>query len=473
MRTIIVWFRNDLRVHDHPALHAAAEAADQVIPVFVLSNGMLNGRHSSSNRNRFLLECLADLKGSLRELGADLVLRSGAPEQVLPELAQQTGASEVYYTIDYTSHARARDKRASEALETASISLKAFPGRLAVDSFQGVQAKNGNTYTVFTPFWKNWSTIDRRLVLPVASRLKLPVDVEPGKLPKLANLVVQSQLSADVLKGGESAGRIRLDNFINHGIERYAEMHDSLTPDGTSRLSPYLHFGCISVRQIEDIIPDGDGPARFHRQLAWRDFYNYILFHFPDNAQLEFQVRFRDMPWSHDQKLLEAWQRGQTGYPIIDAAMRQLNREGWMHNRARLIVGSFLTKDLGLDWRLGEQYFMTMLLDGDEANNNGNWQWIASVGVDPAPVFRRLYNPMTQQKRYDVDGSYVRYYVSELARVADKYLAEPWLMSSDEQTEVSCKIGVDYPAPIVDHSTARQVTLERFRSQNHYMKSRV
>jgi deoxyribodipyrimidine photo-lyase len=212
-----------------------------------------------------------------------------------------------------------------------------------------------------------------------------------------------------------------------------------------------------------------DGPARYHRQLAWRDFYNYILLHYPGNAHQEFQQQYRDMEWSYDRELLTAWQEGKTGYPIVDAAMRQMNREGWMHNRGRLIVGSFLTKDLGLDWRLGEQYFMRMLMDGDEANNNGNWQWIASVGVDPAPVFRRLYNPMTQQKRYDPDGSYVRYYVPELARVPDKYLAEPWNMPEAEQAAAGCRVGdgpeCDYPGPIVDHAAARLATLERFRSQ--------
>ncbi|HEX8227503.1 MAG TPA: deoxyribodipyrimidine photo-lyase [Candidatus Saccharimonadales bacterium] len=480
MSTTIVWFRNDLRLHDHPALSAAVQGGGSVVPLFILDGKLLEGRHGSANRNRFLMESLYDLCTSLRARGADLVVRTGQPVEVLRSVAAETGATAVHYTIDYTPYARARDSAVTAAFADDGVTLQAFPGRLAVDSFEGVYAKNGNTYTVFTPFWKNWATIDRRNVLPAPDKITLAsaatgtAGSDPGEIPDLAAGTKAEDLSTDVLTGGETAGRERMARFLEEGILRYDEMHDTLTPDGTSRLSAYLHFGCVSVRELEDSLPyegaQTDGPARFHRQLAWRDFYNYVLLHYPDNSKLEFQERFRGMEWSYDEGLLRAWQEGRTGYPIIDAAMRQLRHEGWMHNRARLIVGSFLTKDLQLDWRLGERYFMRMLMDGDEANNNGNWQWIASVGVDPAPVFRRLYNPMTQQLRYDSDGSYVRYYVPELAKVPDRYIAEPWKMPADVQTEAGCRIGdgpdCDYPPPIVDHATARLTTLERFRAQS-------
>ena len=262
---------------------------------------------------------------------------------------------------------------------------------------------------------------------------------------------------------GETAGRQRLRAFLLRGVNTYHLDHNDLGADATSRLSPYLHFGCISVREVEASLSDNEGARAFHRQLAWRDFYHYILMHFPANISQEFQEKYRGLDWTNEPSFLHAWKNGQTGYPAVDAAMRQLKKEGWMHNRARLIVGSFLTKDLGLDWRLGEAHFMRWLCDGDNANNNGNWQWIASVGVDPAPVFRRLYNPVVQAKTYDPDGVYIRRYVPELANVPAKYLAEPWKMPEREQEKSGCDIGRDYPEPIVDHRLARQAALERYR----------
>lgn len=230
--------------------------------------------------------------------------------------------------------------------------------------------------------------------------------------------------------------------------------------DGSSKLSAYLHLGCLSARELEH---RARGAREFVRQLCWRDFYAHVLLHFPENAHSEHQRRYRgQVRYERSEELLDAWRRGQTGYPLIDAAMRQLAHEGWMHNRARLAVGSFLTKDLGIDWRSGERWFMRLLLDGDEASNNGNWQWIASVGVDPRPVARRIFNPPRQQARFDPDGAYVRRYVPELANVPDEHLAEPWKMSERSQRRLGCLIGRDYPEPIVDHARARRRALERY-----------
>jgi deoxyribodipyrimidine photo-lyase len=218
------------------------------------------------------------------------------------------------------------------------------------------------------------------------------------------------------------------------------------------------------VRAIEERLPRGNGPEAFRRQLAWRDFYHHVLLHFPRNARSEFQDRYRGViKWSYAKRRFEAWCEGRTGFPLVDAGMRQLRREGWMHNRARLVVGSFLTKDLGIDWRWGERWFMRMLIDGDEANNNGNWQWIASVGVDPQPPYRRIYNPARHQERYDPDNEYVLRYVPELGPVPDKYMREPWTMPDEIQHDCGVVIGKDYPAPIVDRKIARQEALERYR----------
>lgn len=462
MKTIIVWYRNDLRVHDHPALSAAASEADHVIPVFIFSKPLLHGRHGGSNRNRFLLESLEDLKASLKKRGADLIVRTGDAAHELTELAKSTNAEAVYYTADYGPHAIKRDKAVKAALK--NIEVRSFPGRLIVSAVEKIETQAGTPQRVFTPFYKRWQQIGRRDIATTPSTLSLPSGLAIGTLPNLDSLTDVGDLAGNALPGGETAGRKRLHAFLNDGIKQYHEMNNDMAADATSRLSSYLHFGCLSPREIETMLPSGKGADAWHRQLCWRDFYHYVLLKFPSNNKQEFQEKYRSLRWSDDKKLLKAWQTGQTGYPVVDAAMRQLNSEGWMHNRARLIVGSFLTKDLWLDWRHGEAYFMRMLTDGDEANNNGNWQWIASVGVDPAPVFRRLYNPASQQKNYDPTGAYVRRYVPEMKNVPDKYLGQPWTMPDDMQKEAGCIIGQDYPRPIVDHAEARLHALEQFRS---------
>jgi deoxyribodipyrimidine photo-lyase len=264
-------------------------------------------------------------------------------------------------------------------------------------------------------------------------------------------------------RGGELAGRQAMQQFLSERVTEYGTDRRGPGCTHSSRLSPYLHFGCISARELEQRLGPGPGPAAFQRQLGWRDFYGYLLAHFPENAQLEFQRRFRGrIRWSDDADAFAAWCEGRTGYPLVDAAMRQLGWDGWMPNRARLVVGSFLTKDLGIDWRWGEQWFMRLLIDGDEANNNGNWQWIASVGVDPQPPFRRIYNPTRQLQQFDPDGTYVRRYLPELRNVPAAYLAEPWTMPPEVQQQAGCVIGADYPEPIVDHLTARRAALARY-----------
>ncbi|HEX8182684.1 MAG TPA: deoxyribodipyrimidine photo-lyase [Candidatus Saccharimonadales bacterium] len=459
----IVWFRNDLRLHDHPALSTAAQDGE-VIPVFVFDPKLLHGPRASSNRNRFLLESLQDLQNGLRTRGADLVVLHGNAVEELSKLAKLTGTEHVYCTADYTPFALKRDKAVKAALHAQSIELRLFPGRLIVSKMEGLQTKAGTPHKVFTPFYKQWLTISRRRLAELPNSLHMPSGIGSTALAELSDIAKPTELSPDALPGGEAAALRRLNSFLQNGVQDYVDKNNDLGAEGTSRMSPYLHFGCISPLYIESILPqDNPGPRAWHRQLAWREFYNFILFHFPDNARLEFQERFRNLEWTDSTALLDAWKAGQTGYPIVDAAMRQLRQEGWMHNRSRLIVGSFLTKDLGLDWRLGEAHFLQMLMDGDEANNNGNWQWITSVGVDPAPVFRRLYNPVTQQLRHDPEGTYVRRYLPELADVPTKYIAEPWTMPDDIQQSAGCIIGQHYPAPIVDHSEARKIALERFR----------
>jgi deoxyribodipyrimidine photo-lyase len=459
----IVWFRRDLRLHDHPALRAALDSAETVVPVFCFDDGLLGGRHASGPRTQFLLECLAELDVTLRKRGSRLFVRHGPPQRELPALAARIGADAVHLSADAGPFARRRQREVKAALG-AGVALHVHPGLFAVDRLDAVRTQAGDPYTVFTPFQRNWAAQPRRDVLGAPRRLPPPPrKVAAGALPTLSDLGLRQECE-DPAPGGESAGRERLRRFLAGAVPRYHEGRDQLASDDVSRLSPYLHFGCVSPRELEHRLPDGAGAAAYRRQLCWRDFYAHVIGHYPANARSEFQSRYRgSIRWSRAEAHFDAWCAGRTGYPAVDAGMRQLRREGWMHNRARLLVGSFLTKDLGIDWRWGERWFMRLLLDGDEASNNGNWQWIASVGVDPQPAFRRIFNPARQQARFDPGGDYVRRYVAELAGVPDAYLAEPWTMPDEVQERAGCRIGRDYPAPIVDHAQARREALDRYR----------
>ncbi len=454
----ILWLRRDLRLHDHPALTAALASDDTVLPVFCLDDRLLHGRHRSEPRALFLLACLHELDRSLRERGSRLIVRHGPPERELPALARQTEAGCVHASADVGPFARRRDERAERALSDGGVSVLWHPGLFVVDDPAALETQAGHPYTVFSPFHRTWLRAPRRRTHPAPAALPgIPGRVRSDPLPRPDE--------DPVLPGGEEAARARMEAFLDGGASGYAEDRNRLDADGTSRLSPYLHLGCLSPLELEQRLPAGAGGRELRRQLCWRDFYAQVLRHFPANARSEHQERYRGtLRWSHARRRFDAWCEGRTGYPLVDAAMRQLLAEGWIHNRARLVVASFLTKDLGIDWRWGERWFMRRLIDGDEANNNGNWQWIASVGVDPQPPARRIYNPARQQATLDPDGAFVRRHVPELASVPDEYLAEPWTMPREAQEQAGCVIGRDYPAPIVDHLQARREAIERYAS---------
>ena len=463
-RTAIVWYRRDLRVHDHPALTTAAQEYERVVPVFVLDDRLLHGRFASPSRTAFMLGCLRALDAELRARGAALCVRHGEPERVLPELAAGTGAEAVLWTSDVAPFARARDARVTEALRGAGVAARPHGGSYLVDVSQP-RTKDGRPFSVFSPFWRAARGMERRAVLPAPDALALPDGVERGRVPEAEGIGLTGGVLKPIREPGEPAARRALDAWVEGAIERYANRHD-LVEGGTSVLSPYLRWGCLSPVEVEAAARGrtGKGVSAFARQLVWRDFYAHVLLLNPANARHEFQARFRDLEWDRDVERLGAWQEGRTGYPLVDAGMRQLAATGWMHNRARLVTGAFLTKDLHLDWREGEAWFERLLLDGEPAQNNGNWQWIASTGVDPAPYFRRMYNPALQQRRHDPSGAYVRRWVPELERVPDERLAEPWRMDGAEQRAAGCEVGRDYPAPIVDHLAERRRALDRYRA---------
>ncbi len=465
MSTALVWLRRDLRLRDQPALAAALAQADTVVPVFCLDERLLRGRHRSGPRTQFLLECLSDLDGELRARGGGLVVRRGDPAVELAALARETGAETVHACVDAGPFARARDRAVADRLGAQGVALRGHPGVFVVDDLDALRTGSGKPYAVFTPFYRSWLQAPRRQPRRAPrSVCALPSGIDPGRIPELAELGLR-QTVGDPATGGETAAAKALSAFLRRRVGDYGDGRNELGDERCSRLSPYLHFGCLSARAIEERLPGGRGAEAFRRQLAWRDFFAHVLRSFPENARQEHQERYRGrIRWVHDERRLQAWCDGRTGFPLVDAGMRQLRAEGWMHNRARLVVGSFLTKDLGLDWRLGERHFMSLLLDGDEASNNGSWQWIASVGVDPQPAYKRIFNPARQQARFDPDGLYVRRYVPELRDVPDRYLAEPWAMPRALQQELGCVIGRDYPAPIVDHLAARREALDRYGS---------
>jgi deoxyribodipyrimidine photo-lyase len=463
--TAIVWFRRDLRVHDHPALVAALAGHERVVPLFVLDDALLRGRYCGAPRAAFMLGCLKALDAQLHDRGSGLVVRHGRPEDEVPALARELGAEAVFWTSDVAPYARRRDRRISERLRDADVAACPHGGGYLVDPSEP-RTRGGRPYTVFSPFHRAIGQIERRPVHPAPAELPpLPSRLVQGRLPSAEALGLGDDVPAPVVEAGEPAARAALERWLRRGLEHYADRHDDLSGPGTSTLSPYLRWGCLSARECEERARrhGGRGAAAWTRQLAWRDFYAHQLLLFPDNVQREFQERFRTgLRWVDDDELLEAWKAGRTGYPLVDAGMRQLARTGWMHNRARLVVGSFLTKDLHLDWRAGERHFAALLLDGEPAQNNGNWQWIASTGADPAPYFRRVFNPVTQARKFDPEGTYVRRWVPELAAVPLERLFEPWTMDHDEQRAARCVIGDDYPAPVVDHAHERRVALDRY-----------
>lgn len=461
--TALLWFRRDLRLSDHPALNAALAAHESIVPVFCLDDRLLHGRHASAPRTRFLLESLRDLGQQLERLGSGLVVRRGSPAQVLPDLVRRTGASEVHFTRDVTPYARSRGNAVRAALDGLGAAQIPHPGLCVIDDAGAPRTRAGTPYAMFSPFYHAWDGAPRRAVLPVPDRLPPLPDLDTPALPSLNELGFADEGPQRALPGGERAGAKRLAWFLSGPVHDYARDRDRLDIDGTSKLSAYLHFGCLSPRAVEAALPYSHGADALRRQLCWRDFYHHVARHHPGNAQREHQERYRGtLDWVDDEAHFTAWTEGRTGFPLVDAAMRQLLAEGWMHNRARLVAGSFLTKHLGIDWRRGEAWFMRLLLDGDQANNNGNWQWIASVGVDPQPVFRRLYNPTLHQQRYDPSGNYVRRYLPQLRRVPQHYLAEPWTMPASVQHEAGCVLDVDYPRPIIDLRAARENALQRY-----------
>jgi deoxyribodipyrimidine photo-lyase len=450
-RSAVVLFTRDLRVHDNPLLTEASRTAAQVVPLFVLDGALVEA--SGANRLAFLVGALADLRTSLRKLGADLVVRRGDPVEEAIRVAEAVGAETVFTGSDASAYAQRREARLEHACRRARIALR-MQETIAVVPPGELAPADRDHYRVFTAYWRRWREQPVPAPAEPPARLRLPHALEPGPLPTLADLSARSA-AANLPPSGEHAGRRRLDRFLAEGLRDYGRGRDDLAQDGTSRLSPYLHFGCVSAGEVL-ARADAAGPVAepFVRQVCWRDFYLQLLAANP--ATPGDDLHPRPGGWSDDHDSFERWRVGTTGYPIVDAAMRQLHVEGWMHNRARLIAASFLTKTLGIDWRRGARVFSDLLVDGDVASNVGNWQWVAGTGVDTRPG--RVFNPIAQAKRLDPAGRYVRRYVTELADLDGATVHEPWRAPL-------ARVAPDYPARIVDYAEATARTASRRSGQ--------
>jgi deoxyribodipyrimidine photo-lyase len=403
----IVLYTRDLRVHDQAALSAATIQCEQVVPLFVLDEALLR-EAGTPNRVSFLLDSLRALRASLRELGGDLVVRRGDVVAEVVRIASATGAKTLFVGEDASAYAqqRLRHLRAQLDVRIENTVTAVAPGELA--------PQGRDHYRVFTPYWRRWREEQRPPVVDPPTRVALP-ELDAGRLPEPSQLVAEPP-SPELPMGGEAEARRRLQRWLAAGTAD--AIPDDLAADRTSRLSPYLHFGCISANEVAT----RGGNTALLRQLCWRDFYAQLLAANPHTAHEDLHARRH--AWHRDEKALARWRAGRTGVPIVDAGMRQLQAEGWMQNRTRLIVAAFLTKTLGLDWRDGARAFAELLVDADVANNAGNWQWVAGTGVDTRP--NRRFNPLAQARRDDPNGDYVRRYVPELAEIAGADVHEPW-----------------------------------------------
>ncbi|ANP52802.1 deoxyribodipyrimidine photo-lyase [Streptomyces griseochromogenes] len=451
MYVSVVLFTADLRLHDHPPLRAALDGTREVVPLFVRDRGVADAGFAVPNRLAFLADCLRDLDSGLRRHGGRLVVRSGDLVEEVCQVVAEADADEVHMAADVSAYAHRREARLRRALEADGRRLHVHEAVTTALAPGAVTPASSDHFAVFTPYFRQWSRQRMRDPLGVPRTIRVPEGVGSEEVPSRAGL---PGVSAGLAAGGEREGRRRFSAWLRQGIADYEDRHDDLAVDATSRLSPHLHFGTLSPVELVHRARGAGGPGAdaFVRQLAWRDFHRQVLAARPAAATADYRTRHDR--WRTErtaQEDIEAWREGRTGYPVVDAAMRQLRHEGWMHNRARLLAASFLAKTLYVDWRVGARHFLDLLVDGDVASNQLNWQWMAGTGTDTRP--HRVLNPVTQARRHDPDGSYVRRWVPELARLEGLAAHEPWKLRGPERD------AVDYPGPVVDLAEG----LDRFR----------
>lgn len=472
--TVVVWFRRDLRLHDNPALDAAVETGMPIIPLFVWQPDE-EGKWAPGAASRWWLhQSLTALDAELRRLGSRLVIRRGPTNEVFRGLVVDHGVRAVFWNRCYEPLARKRDMFLESTLRQAGIAVESFNSALLFEPWE-LATQTGKPFQVFTVFW---NAMKRKGIavdtLPTPQRLRPPTKW-PDSLP-IALLELEPQIDwASGIRAtwtpGEAGAQAALKRFIESGLDGYRISRDRPDRFSTSRLSPHLHFGEIGPRQIWRAITqvvdesgssvENDGEC-FLRELAWREFAHHLLFHFPEMTEQPLRKQYANFPWREDRRALRAWQKGRTGFPLVDAGMRELWTTGWIHNRVRMVVASFLVKHLLIPWQMGATWFWDTLVDADLANNSLGWQWVAGCGADAAPYFR-VFNPVTQGEKFDPDGSYVRRYLPELARLPDAYIHRPWQAPADVLAKAGIRLGETYPRPIVEHAVARRRAVEAFR----------
>ncbi len=462
MSVAIHWFRRDLRITDNTALNAAAAEHDEIVPVYILSDWIREHQWTGPPRQEFLCGCLRELSANLGRLGGRLIIRQGRNQvAVLEELVRQSSARAIYFNRDPDPHGRQVEAALEMMAKRMGISVHACKD-VALHEREEVLTKSGSPFKVFGFYAKSWSLQEKPKPGRKVTHLRTPSKIKCLPLPSLETWKLHA--TAKIIEPGEPAARKRLTQFLKERINTYAEHRNLPAIEGSSRLSQDLRWGLLSIREVysraSELMPNASPEQRqsigtFLNELAWRDFSMQVLWFFPEVLEHEFLPQFRELEWDAPGEQFERWCAGQTGFPIVDAGMRQLTATGFMHNRVRMIVAMFLCKDLHLTWKLGERFFMQQLVDGEIANNNAGWQWCASVGLDAQPYFR-IQNPWSQTARHDPDGDYIRRWIPELRDVSSIRLTRP--------PKPGEPLARNYPLPLVDHAQERDLALDRYRA---------
>ncbi len=468
MSTGLVWLRRDLRLDDNAALGRAAAACDRIYVCFVFDREILDHLEDRDDRRvEFIHLCISEIEVALRAAGSRLIVRHEAASEAIPRLAAELNVNAVFASHDYEPARRKRDERVRQALAREGRRLETTKDHVIFEQ-DDVLTAGGRPFQVYTPYRNAWRAkltdddLSERSVRADMKRLAMPPATVRSDAWGLEDLgFAKSDLK---WPGGTKAGRKTLDAFLTR-IGEYGAARDFPAQRGVSFISPHLRFGTISTRHAIRVAREigSPGAEKWIDELIWREFYNMVLHHFPHTQTEPIQRKFAELPWRRDRRLFSAWCEGRTGYPFVDAGMRQLNATGFMHNRLRMVTASFLTKHLLVDWRWGERCFARRLLDYDLSQNVGGWQWAASIGLDSQPYFR-IFNPVAQSQRFDPDGAFIREHVAELAGFDDRTIHEPWKAGEAAQAAARCRIGRDYPLPIVDHAEARRAALAFFKA---------
>ena len=481
--TTIVWFRDDLRLLDNPAFSLACELAEYVLPVFIFDENVMGAWKLGGASRWWLDKSLRSLQHQLKQYGSDLLILEGDSLEALGSVIQHAQYSTVYWNRRYTPNLIETDKLIKKRLVENGTKVKSFAGNLLVEPWK-ILNRSESPYKVFTPFWKR---LKEELVAcpPVVYHKPQSIPALPAKLPNSLNIdelklhntsINWAKNFSDYWSPGSAGATTALQAFLMESISDYPEQRDFPFNDSTSRLSAHLHFGELSAKQVwlqvwqQIELGNQNGSQKYAnamwaylRQLVWREFCHYLLFHFQDIDQKPFNKSFQNFGWLTNKRLLEKWQQGCTGYPLVDAGMRQLWQTGWMHNRVRMVCASFLTKHLLIHWREGADWFWDTLVDADLANNSCGWQWVAGSGADAAPYFR-VFNPLLQSSKFDTDGGYIRQWVPELKELGARYIHTPWQADTQTLKNAGIELGLNYPHIIVEHSIARQRALDAYAS---------